>query len=410
MAQAVQSQPKSSAPSTRQLVRWGAYAIFALLLILWLAPLIAERSPARMLQTTITGILAGGVYSLVALGIVIINKASGVFNFAHGYMMLWGGFVFYTQFITNEGISVFAVGLLALVTVLMIITMNGYQSLRNPVYLGGGAAAVVVLSLVMSLPGDGLAQWVRAIVGGMLAAMSLGLVIERFNIRPLIGQPLFTSVMMTLAVAEVLRGVIKMIWGSLEVSVPIFATPDPIVPGAFQRLPPIRIDGRESFLDGIVVINQGQLIAFGLSLVAFGIFILFFRYTNVGLAMRATAENQQLAQSVGLRVRVILAIAWGIAAVLAAIAGILQGGANLLSVNATPLLAFAAFPAVLLGGLESIAGALIGGLIIGLLQEWANFLFPGLQAGTELAPYLALMIVLIIRPDGLFGQKRIERI
>jgi branched-chain amino acid transport system permease protein len=110
-----------------------------------------------------------------------------------------------------------------------------------------------------------------------------------------------------------------------------------------------------------------------------------------------------------LRVRTILAVAWAIAALLAATAGVLQGGATSLSLN-MPLLALSAFPAVLLGGLESIPGALVGGIIIGLVQEWANLLFPGTQAGTELAPYVVLMIVLVIRPDGLFGQKRIERI
>jgi branched-chain amino acid transport system permease protein len=89
--------------------------------------------------------------------------------------------------------------------------------------------------------------------------------------------------------------------------------------------------------------------------------------------------------------------------------GVLQGGATSLSLN-MPLLALLAFPAVLLGGLDSITGALVGGLVIGLIQEWANLLFPGTQAGVELAPYLVLMVVLVIRPDGLFGQKRIERI
>ena len=124
--------------------------------------------------------------------------------------------------------------------------------------------------------------------------------------------------------------------------------------------------------------------------------------------MRATAEDQQLAQSVGLRVRVILAIAWGIAALLAALAGILQGGATTLSFN-LPLLALRAFPAVLLGGLESIEGALVGGIIIGLVEQWGGLLFPN-QVGTELAPYLVLMAVLVVRPEGLFGQKIIERI
>ena len=146
-----------------------------------------------------------------------------------------------------------------------------------------------------------------------------------------------------------------------------------------------------------------------LALLAFVGFVLFFRFTNVGLAMRASAENRRLAQAVGLRVRVILAAAWAIAALLATVGGVLQGGATNLSVN-MPLLALLAFPAVLLGGLESISGALVGGLVIGFVQEWTNLLFPGTQAHVELAPYVLLMIVLVIRPDGLFGEKRIERI
>src|SRR5690606_24524936 len=106
----------------------------------------------------------------------------------------------------------------------------------------------------------------------------------------------------------------------------------------------------------------------------------------------ATAENQQLAQSVGLRVRVILAAAWAIAALLAAIAGIGQGGATSLSQN-LPGVAFYAFPAVLLGGVESISGVFVGGIVIGLVQELSKRLFPGLQVDTELAPYLVLMLV-----------------
>ncbi|MCA9908521.1 MAG: branched-chain amino acid ABC transporter permease, partial [Anaerolineae bacterium] len=168
---------------------------------------------------------------------------------------------------------------------------------------------------------------------------------------------------------------------------------------------PIRFE----MFDSNVIVRTELLIAFLLALISFVAFVAFFQFTSVGLAMRATAENQKLAHSVGLRVRVILGVAWAIAALLATVAGVLQGGATSLSLN-MPLLALRAFPAVLLGGLESVPGALIGGLIIGLVQEYANLLFPGTQAGTELAPYLLLMVVLVIRPDGLFGQKRIERI
>jgi branched-chain amino acid transport system permease protein len=237
------------------------------------------------------------------------------------------------------------------------------------------------------------------VLGGVL----LGLVVERFTIRPLIGQPLFAMVLMTLAIGELLRGATQLTWGSVEIPLQIFSGED----GA--SLPTIKLEGLREALGGLVVIQPGLLISFGLALLAFLAFVLFFQFTNVGLAMRASAENQRLAQAVGLRVRVILAAAWAIAALLATTGGVLQGGAASLSQN-MPLLALLAFPAVLLGGLESVSGALIGGLVIGVIEKMADLLFPGLQAGTELAPYLALMIVLVFRPDGLFGQKRIERI
>jgi branched-chain amino acid transport system permease protein len=254
--------------------------------------------------------------------------------------------------------------------------------------------------------GDRSLQWLHAIVGGVLGGVLVGLVIERFTIRPLIGQPLFAAIMMTLAVGEVLRGFTLITWGSQPQNLPIFATVNPL--GLPQSLPPIRWDVTET-LGGVIAIQRAPVFAFGLALVAFALFVAFFQFTSVGLAMRATAEHQLLAQSVGLRVRAILATAWGIAALLAGIAGVLQGGSTNLSLT-LPFLALRAFPAVLLGGLESIGGALIGGLVVGLAEQYATLLFPGTQAGEQLAPYVVLMAVLIIRPEGLFGLKRIERI
>lgn len=358
---------------------------------------LAELKLNRMIQTTITGLLVGGVYSLIALGIVIINKASGVFNFAHGYLMLLGGMIFFT-FFSNDAINPLASGALALFTVLTVITTNSFSALKNPRTLGIGAGTVVVLTVFMSLPGKDW-QLIRAIVGGLTGSVLLGLLIERFTIRPLIGQPLFAMVLMTLAVSELLKGFINLVWGSVPIPLPIFS-----------GLRGIGIEPTLRFTleSGNVIIRTDLLIVFMLALGAFIGFVLFFRYTNVGLAMRASAENQLLAQSVGLRVRLILAVAWGITAILATTAGVLQGGATDLNLN-LPLIALGAFPAVLLGGLESVVGALVGGLVIGLVQDWGNFVF-GNQAGTELAPYVVLMIVLIIRPDGLFGEKRIERI
>lgn len=375
------------------------WIIGLIVVVALLAPAIAEQRPARLVQSGITGLLVGGVYALIALGIVIINKASGVFNFAHGWMMLFGGFMFYS-FFAIASVSPIAAGGLALVTVLMAATMIGtLRALREPGTLAIAAAAVVVLTLLLLVP----IPMLRGIVGAMCGGALIGLAVERFAIRPLIGQPLFAMVLMTLAASELLQGVTQMVWGSVELPLAVFS------PLREMGIPtPFRFEGTGAF-EGTIIVRTELLAAFLLALLAFAAFVLFFRFTSVGLAMRATAENQKLAQAVGLRVRVILGVAWAIAALLAATAGVLQGGATTLSLN-LPLLALRAFPAVLLGGLESVPGALVGGLVIGLVQEYANLLFPGTQAGTELAPYVLLMIVLVIRPDGLFGQKRIERI
>jgi branched-chain amino acid transport system permease protein len=387
--------------NNKRLINMVLGVVLLLATLILLLPIIAEQKPSRMVQSTITGLLVGSVYSLIALGIVIINKASGVFNFAHGLMMLFGAMIFYT-FFSSANVNPLAAGLMAFATVFIVLTMNGIADLRDTRRLMIGLVIGLFLTGFMSLPGRDL-QFLRAIVGGLVGSVLVGLCVERFAIRPLIGQPLFASVLMTLAVSEFLLGITQMTWGSVELPLQLFAWMD----GA--GIPKNIIWEAETILGGAVRVRTDLLLVLILALLSFGAFVLFFRYTSVGLAMRATAENQQLAQSVGLRVRFILAVAWGIAALLATIGGVLQGGATSLSLN-MPLLALRAFPAVLLGGLESIGGALVGGLVIGLVQEWANLLFPGTQAGTELAPYVVLMIVLVIRPDGLFGEKRIERI
>lgn len=399
------AQTEAPAPSFdfRRAVKWFLIAGVTIIFLAWLAPYISAQRPGRLVESAIRGLLVGGVYSLVALGIVIINKASGVFNFAHGYMMLVGGLIFHAFFSVSE-VDWRAAAVFSVLVMLMLVTLNGWRELRKPKRVITGIAAAVALTLVLTLPGQDW-QIIRAFAGGGLGAVALGLAVERFTIRPLIGQPLFTAVMMTLAISELLHGITQMVWGSVEIPLPVFESLKRA--GLPARL---TIEGEGTWLDvPRIVINIELVVAFALAVIAFLAFVAFFRFTNVGLAMRATAENQQLAQSVGLRVRVILAVAWGIAALLAAVAGIAQGGATNLSQN-LPGLAFYAFPAVLLGGVESISGAFVGGIVIGLVQELSKRLFPGLQVDTELAPYLVLMLVLIVRPDGLFGQKRIERI
>ncbi len=385
----------------RQLT-WLLYAIAAVALALFVGDQLAGLKAARIVQTLISGVLVGGVYGLVALGIVVINKASGVFNFAHGWMMVVGGMIFWSFFTVSE-ISLAGAGLLSAATMFMIMTTVSYRNLleqRNLLIAAGGAIGLTALMTVGGIDW----RWLHALTGTFAGAILTGLAVERFTIRPLIGQPLFTAVLMTLAVAEVLHGVTQIAWGTVELHLPIFVDPQ-----TNSRFKPIRLDGLREALDGLAIIRVELVIAFVLAIVAFIGFILFFRYTSVGLAMRATSEDQQLAQSVGLRVRVILAITWAAAAFLASIAGVLQGGAVGLSLNIS-FVALRVFPAVLLGGLESITGALVGGIIIGIVEQFGTLINSSEQAGTNLAPYVVLMLVLIIRPDGLFGEKRIERI
>lgn len=361
---------------------------------------ILGRSCHIVVQGVVTGLLVGGIYALVALGIVIINKASGVFNFAHGFMMLTGALIFWSLF-QNQPVS----PLLAFVLSGVILTMlsRGIQwpaSWSRQRYFLVVTGLWLIFGVLLTQEGSPL---LRAFVGTALGAAMVGLLIERFTIRPLLGQPLFTTVMMTLAVGEVLLGLTQLSWGSMDRTLPVFATPNAL--GFPQAPAPIRIEG---VLGGMVIIKLELLIAFGLALGAFVLFMLFFNYTSLGLSMRATAEDQDLAQAVGLRVRTVLAMAWAIAGVLAAAAGVLQGGSAGVSLN-MPGLALRAFPAVLLGGLESVGGAVIGGLVVGLAEKLGTSLFSS-DVGEQLMPFLVLMIVLVIRPDGLFGQKRIERI
>ena len=381
---------------------WLFYAIATALVFLFLREQLADKRASRIVQTLISGVLVGGIYGLVALGIVVINKASGVFNFAHGWMMVVGGMIFWSFFTVAE-ISVAGAALLSTATMIMIMTAVSARSLLEPRNLIIAAGGVLALTILMTVGGIEL-KWLHAIVGTFAGAILTGLVVERFTIRPLIGQPLFTAVLMTLAIAEVLHGVTQIAWGTVELNQPIFVDPE-----TNRRFSVIRLDSLKDMLGGVTIVRVELVIAFVLAIVAFVGFIAFFRYTSVGLAMRATSEDQQLAQSAGLRVRVILAITWAVAAFLASIAGVLQGGAVGLSLNIS-FVALRVFPAVLLGGLESIGGAFIGGIIIGIVEQFGTFLNSSQQVGTDLAPYVVLMLVLVIRPDGLFGEKRIERI
>lgn len=403
----------------RKVIQWMLYLIGVILFIIWLQPLVVVKPAPRIIQATLNGIFLGGIYAIIALGIVVINKASGVFNFAHGALMAISAFVFFAFFSSNE-ISLVAALFIAIATVLMVVTTTSWRTLRNPRVLGTSILAILVLTAIMSFqPEDSFSLlgieitswgWINALSGAITGTVLIGLIIERFTVRPMIGQPIFAAVMVTLALAEVLSGFTTLIWGTQPKALTIFGTANAFTGGFARITTPIVID-TSAILGAPINVDQPRLFAFIIAIIAFAGFFIFFRFTNIGLAMRATSEDQQLAESVGLRVRVILAVTWAISAVMAGIAGVLQVGASDANALSPELqyVALRAFPAVLLGGLESIGGALVGGLILGLTEEWAKMLF-NTDFANNMAPYVMLMVVLIIRPEGLFGEERIDRI
>jgi branched-chain amino acid transport system permease protein len=196
--------------------------------------------------------------------------------------------------------------------------------------------------------------------------------------------------MATLGLSLFLRGVMSFVWSPSTLSFPT-----KLFPGK-----PVRV--------GNIVFSDELLWAFGMAIVVFVFLALFFYRSKVGLGMRTTAEDHEMAQATGINVKRIFAITWLTAGFVAALGGMFLGTRVGLCVGSTPLIALKAFPAVIFGGLESITGAIIGGLIVGILENLAGGLIDPKIA--EITPYIILLIMLMIRPEGLFGLKRIERI
>ncbi len=290
------------------------------------------------LQFAIAGITMGALYSLIALGFVLIYKSSKILNFAQGEFVLVGGYVG-LFFITQLGL---------------------------PIWLG-----VVLLVAALAL---------------------LGFVIEKLTIRPLVGQPILAIIIMTLGLSLLINGTVICITGSELGTFPQF------IPTA-----PIKIGG--------AVFSQVYAWCFGIAVILVALSTYFFLYTRYGLYMRATAESHEVAQSVGIKVRSTFTLAWVIAAAIGGIGGFLLGIIMGVSGDLSEF-GLKVFPVVLLGGLESIPGAIIGGMVIGLLENVAaGYLDPLMGGGvTEVFPYIIMVIILIFKPYGLFGLTRIERI
>lgn len=290
-------------------------------------------------QLVFSGLMVGSVYALVALGIVLIYKSSGVFNLAVGEFILIMAYLLWS--LTAQ------VGLAVLPALLITLSFGAF----------------------------------------------LGLIVERLALRPLIGQPILTLILITLAVSAVLRGVVSLIWGGFSSEV----------------YPKILPAGTISL--GGIVLSLDLLTVFVISITVVILVYLYFNLTKSGLCMRAVAENHQISRSIGIKVKNVFALTWAIGGVVAVFGGILMG--SLMGVSSSlAIVGLKSLPVVLLGGLESVPGAIVGGLTLGVLETvtlgYIERLFP--SGMREVFPFIVLILVLFVRPEGIFGQKRIERV
>ncbi len=284
------------------------------------------------------GLLIGLMYSLIALGFVLVYKATDAINFAQGEFVMIAGFV--------------AAGCLMVWKV--------------PLWLAVGLA---IASLV-----------------------AFGFVLERVMLRKLIGRPVIAVVMATIGLASILRGV----------------GPFTIFSGTKPLPLPIR---DEPFMLGPLFIPPIQLLGAGVSLAFLAGFGWFFLKSRKGIAMRAVADNQQVAMAMGIDVERYFGVAWAMTGIVSALGGILWG--NLLGVDVNlALVGFKVFPVVILGGLDSIPGAIVGGLIVGVVENIAaGYVDPYVGGGTkDFAPYVLMILALMVRPYGMFGKRIIERV
>jgi len=233
-----------------------------------------------------------------------------------------------------------------------------------------------------------------AILAAMAVGVVMGLVIERLALRPLLGQPALAIVMMTIALAGVMDGIAIMGWGGE------YVTYHDVLPELTLKL-------------GTVSVPPSSLLGLIVSVIVVAILMFIFRYTKIGLAMRATAEDEQVTRSLGIRATMVYALVWVVACVVGVVGGVLLGGVSGVSPPLSEI-GLKALAVVILGGLDSIGGAIVAGVALGILENLAaGYLDPLMPSGGGLAnvfPFIVMLAVLIVKPHGLFGLKRIERI
>jgi branched-chain amino acid transport system permease protein len=285
----------------------------------------------QLLQIIISGVAQGCIYGLIALGFVLIYKATETVNFAQGELMMLGAFC---------GLG--------------LMTLLGF-----PFWLA-------VLSAI--------------------AAMALfGVAVERVIVRPILGQPSFSIVMLTIGIGYVARGLITMI--------PTIGTETHTLPVPYKD---------QAWNVGALVLNVEQLVVIAATAVLSALLYLMFRYTKLGVAMQASSQNQLAAYYMGIPVKRLNGLVWGLAAAVAAVAGLLLAPITFVHAN-MGFIGLKAFPAAVVGGFGSLPGAIVGGMVIGVVESLSGFYLP--EGFKDIAAYVVVLIMLVVRPNGLFGEK-----
>lgn len=290
------------------------------------------------MQLFASGIAVGCLYALIALGFVLILKATDILNFAHGEIIMISAFICY-----------------------FLMTKFHFSFL----------SAVLITAVVAGL---------------------MGIITERLVLRPLLGEPVFAMVMITIGLSIFLRSMAGIFFGHDN---HVFPSPFP----------------KESVNLGGVILSQTQIWIILSTALLILLFFLFFKYSRQGLAMRGTADDQNTALLMGISVKRVFALIWGISFVTAAIGGIFLANVMVINIGLT-FVAISAFPAIILGGLESIPGAIIGGLAIGVIENLAGGYLDQIVGGgvKDVTPFVVLFLILLFKPYGLFGKKEIERV
>ena len=284
----------------------------------------------QFLQLVISGIAQGCIYGLIALGFVLIYKATETVTFAQGELMMLGAF--------------------------------------------GGLAGMTMI---------GFPFWLAVL--SSIAAMALfGVLLERVVIRPILGQPAFSIVMLTIGIGYVARGLITMI--------PAIGTETHTLPVPYKD---------QIWKVGGLILNVEQMVVIGATAVLCALLFALFKYSKLGVAMQASSQNQLAAYYMGIPVKKLNGLAWGLAAAVAAVAGLLLAPITFVHAN-MGFIGLKAFPAAVVGGFGSLPGAIVGGLIIGIIESLSGFYLP--DGFKDTAAYIMVLVMLMVKPNGLFGE------